>query len=218
MLYRKSQLKTYYYFLKSISKLWLIPLIIINILVPAVSYFLYKLKGSEAEQEILNVLYILIPISIVWISIFVSESFFTYKTKDVLFFYNRKKRLSTSALFYIFPMLDAAVITLLQFNHISDSLGMTVKIICISLFYYGLAMLVLLLSKSATMSVLFLILYALLNEFYSADIFLFYKNYEALTVSIFLVKYLPLILIGTLFIVLAFTDKNNFFKYKKQSG
>lgn len=211
MLYRKSQLKTYYYFLKSISKLWLIPLIIINILVPAVSYFLYKLKGSEAEQEILNVLYILIPISIVWISIFVSESFFTYKTKDVLFFYNRKKRLSTSALFYIFPMLDAAVITLLQFNHISDSLGMTVKIICISLFYYGLAMLVLLLSKSATMSVLFLILYALLNEFYSADIFLFYKNYEALTVSIFLVKYLPLILIGTLFIVLAFTDKNNFF-------
>lgn len=218
MLYRKFKLKTYYYFLKSINKLWIIPLIIINIIVPAVSFFLYKLKGTDAEIEILNVLYIFLPISTIWISAFVSETFFSDKAKDVLFFYNNKKQFSTSTLFYLLPTLNVSVIMLLQFNHISDYLGMTIKIICISLFYYGVAMLVLFLSKSATMSILILILYVLLNEFFSFDFFLFYKSYEALTTSIFLVKYLPLILIGTLFIVLAFTDKNNFFKYKKQSG
>lgn len=212
MLYRKFKLKTYYYFLKSINKLWIIPLIIINIIVPAVSFFLYKLKGTDAEIEILNVLYIFLPISTIWISAFVSESFFSDKTKDVLFFYNNKKQFSTSALFYLLPMLNASVIMLLQFNHISDFLGMTIKIICISLFYYGVAMLVLLLSKSATMSILILILYVLLNEFFSFDFFLFYKSYEALTISIFLVKYLPLILMGVLFVILIFADKNH---YKK---
>lgn len=218
MLYRKFKLKTYYYFLKSINKLWIIPLIIINIMVPAVSFFLYKLKGTGAEIEILNVLYIFLPISTIWISAFVSESFFSEKTKDVLFFYNNKKQFSTSALFYLLPMLNASVIILLQFNHISDFLGMTIKIICISLFYYGVAMLFLLLSKSATMSILVLILYNLFNEFCFYDFFLFYKSYEALTISIFLVKYLPLILIGALFIIFVFADKNYFFKFKKQSG
>ena len=217
MLYRKFKLKTYFYFLKSINKLWIIPLIIINIIVPAVSFFLYKLKGTDAEIEILNVLYIFLPISTIWISAFVSESFFSDKTKDVLFFYNNKKQFSTSALFYLLPMLNASVIMLLQFNHISDFLGMTIKIICISLFYYGTAMLVLLLSKSATMSILILILYVLLNEFFSFDFFLFYKSYEALTISIFLVKYLPLILMGVLFVILIFADKNHYKKTQLKS-
>ena len=205
MLYRKIKLSTFGLYLKAVSKLWLVPLLTINVLVPVISAVLYKNGGAGAESDIVTVMYFLLPISTVWTSIFVSEFFFSDRTRDVLFFYSRKKRFAVSQLFFLLPLVNVAAVTLLHFRCLSYSVSMAVNLLCIGVLFYGIAMLLLRLSGSATMAVLALLLYELLNEFAMSDAFVFYKVYGSLTVEIFCVRYVPLLVIALVCILLAFT-------------
>ncbi len=205
MLYRKIKLSTFGLYLKAVSKLWLVPLLTVNVLVPVISAVLYKNGGAGAESDIVTVMYFLLPISTVWTSIFVSEFFFSDRTRDVLFFYSRKKRFAVSQLFFLLPLVNVAAVTLLHFRCLSYSVSMAVNLLCIGVLFYGIAMLILRLSGSATMAVLALLLYELLNEFAMSDAFVFYKVYGSLTVEIFCVRYVPLLVIALVCILLAFT-------------
>ena len=205
MLYRKIKLSTFGLYLKAVSKLWLVPLLTVNVLVPVISAVLYKNGGAGAESDIVTVMYCLLPISTVWTSIFVSEFFFSDRTRDVLFFYSRKKRFAVSQLFFLLPLANVAAVTLLHFRCLSYSVSMAVNLLCIGVLFYGIAMLILRLSGSATMAVLALLLYELLNEFAMSDAFVFYKVYGSLTVEIFCVRYVPLLVIALVCIILAFT-------------
>ena len=82
-------------------------------------------------------------------------------------------------------------------------------LLCIGVLFYGIAMLILRLSGSATMAVLALLLYELLNEFAMSDAFVFYKVYGSLTVEIFCVRYVPLLVIALVCIILAFTTNGH---------
>lgn len=205
MLYRKIKLSTFDLYLKAVSKLWLVPLLTVNVLVPVISAVLYKNGGAGAESDIVTVMYFLLPISTVWTSIFVSEFFFSDRTRDVLFFYSRKKRFAVSQLFFLLPLANVAAVTLLHFRCLSYSVSMAVNLLCIGVLFYGIAMLILRPSGSATMAVLALLLYELLNEFAMSDAFVFYKVYGSLTVEIFCVRYVPLLVIALVCILLAFT-------------
>ena len=205
MLYRKIKLSTFGLYLKAVSKLWLVPLLTVNVLMPVISAVLYKNGGAGAESDIVTVMYFLLPISTVWTSIFVSEFFFSDRTRDVLFFYSRKKRFAVSQLFFLLPLANVAAVTLLHFRCLSYSVSMAVNLLCIGVLFYGIAMLILRLSGSATMAVLALLLYELLNEFAMSDAFVFYKVYGPLTVEIFCVRYVPLLVIALVCILLAFT-------------
>lgn len=205
MLYRKIKLSTFGLYLKAVSKLWLVPLLTVNVLVPVISAVLYKNGGAGAESDIVTAMYFLLPISTVWTSIFVSEFFFSDRTRDVLFFYSRKKRFAVSQLFFLLPLANVAAVTLLHFRCLSYSVSMAVNLLCIGVLFYGIAMLILRLSGSATMAVLALLLYELLNEFAMSDAFVFYKVYGSLTVEIFCVRYVPLLVIALVCILLAFT-------------
>lgn len=209
MLYRKIKLSTFGLYLKAVSKLWLVPLLTVNVLVPVISAVLYKNGGAGAETDIVTVMYFLLPISTVWTSIFVSEFFFSDRTRDVLFFYSRKKRFAVSQLFFLLPLVNVAVVTLLHFRCLSYSVSMAVNLLCIGVLFYGIAMLILRLSGSATMAVLALLLYELLNEFAMSDAFVFYKVYGSLTVEIFCVRYVPLLVIALVCILLAFTTNGH---------
>ena len=68
MLYRKIKLSTFGLYLKAVSKLWLVPLLTVNVLVPVISAVLYKNGGAGAESDIVTVMYFLLPISTVWTS------------------------------------------------------------------------------------------------------------------------------------------------------
>lgn len=209
MLYRKIKLSTFGLYLKAVSKLWLVPLLTVNVLVPVISAVLYKNGGAGAELDIVTVMYFLLPISTVWTSIFVSEFFFSDRTRDVLFFYSRKKRFAVSQLFFLLPLANVAAVTLLHFRCLSYSVSMAVNLLCIGVLFYGIAMLILRLSGSATMAVLALLLYELLNEFAMSDAFVFYKVYGSLTVEIFCVRYVPLLVIALVCILLAFTTNGH---------
>ncbi len=209
MLYRKIKLSTFGLYLKAVSKLWLVPLLTVNVLVPVISAVLYKNGGAGAESDIVTVMYFLLPISTVWTSIFVSEFFFSDRTRDVLFFYSRKKRFAVSQLFFLLPLANVAAVTLLHFRCLSYSVSMAVNLLCIGVLFYGIAMLILRLSGSATMAVLALLLYELLNEFAMSDAFVFYRVYGSLTVEIFCVRYVPLLVIALVCILLAFTTNGH---------
>ena len=209
MLYRKIKLSTFGLYLKAVSKLWLVPLLTVNVLVPVISAVLYKNGGAGAESDIVTVMYFLLPISTVWTSICVSEFFFSDRTRDVLFFYSRKKRFAVSQLFFLLPLANVAAVTLLHFRCLSYSVSMAVNLLCIGVLFYGIAMLILRLSGSATMAVLALLLYELLNEFAMSDAFVFYKVYGSLTVEIFCVRYVPLLVIALVCILLAFTTNGH---------
>ena len=209
MLYRKIKLSTFGLYLKAVSKLWLVPLLTVNVLVPVISAVLYKNGGAGAESDLVTVMYFLLPISTVWTSIFVSEFFFSDRTRDVLFFYSRKKRFAVSQLFFLLPLANVAAVTLLHFRCLSYSVSMAVNLLCIGVLFYGIAMLILRLSGSATMAVLALLLYELLNEFAMSDAFVFYKVYGSLTVEIFCVRYVPLLVIALVCIILAFTTNGH---------
>lgn len=209
MLYRKIKLSTFGLYLKAVSKLWLVPLLTVNVLVPVISAVLYKNGGAGAESDIVTVMYFLLPISTVWTGIFVSEFFFSDRTRDVLFFYSRKKRFAVSQLFFLLPLVNVAAVTLLHFRCLSYSVSMAVNLLCIGVLFYGIAMLILRLSGSATMAVLALLLYELLNEFAMSDAFVFYKVYGSLTVEIFCVRYVPLLVIALVCILLAFTTNGH---------
>lgn len=209
MLYRKIKLSTFGLYLKAVSKLWLVPLLTVNVLVPVISAVLYKNGGAGAESDIVTVMYFLLPISTVWTSIFVSEFFFSDRTRDVLFFYSRKKRFAVSQLFFLLPLVNVAAVTLLHIRCLSYSVSMAVNLLCIGVLFYGIAMLILRLSGSATMAVLALLLYELLNEFAMSDAFVFYKVYGSLTVEIFCVRYVPLLVIALVCILLAFTTNGH---------
>lgn len=209
MLYRKIKLSTFGLYLKAVSKLWLVPLLTVNVLVPVISAVLYKNGGAGAESDIVTVMYFLLPISTVWTSIFVSEFFFSDRTRDVLFFYSRKKRFAVSQLFFLLPLVNVAAVTLLHFRCLSYSVSMAVNLLCIGVLFYGIAMLILRLSGSATMAVLALLLYELLNEFAMSDAFVFYKVYGSLTVEIFCVRYVPLLVIALVCILLACTTNGH---------
>ncbi len=209
MLYRKIKLSTFGLYLKAVSKLWLVPLLTVNVLVPVISAVLYKNGGAGAETDIVTVMYFLLPISTVWTSIFVSEFFFSDRTRDVLFFYSRKKSFAVSQLFFLLPLVNVAAVTLLHFRCLSYSVSMAVNLLCIGVLFYGIAMLILRLSGSATMAVLALLLYELLNEFAMSDAFVFYKVYGSLTVEIFCVRYVPLLVIALVCILLAFTTNGH---------
>ena len=209
MLYRKIKLSTFGLYLKAVSKLWLVPLLTVNVLVPVISAVLYKNGGAGAESDIVTVMYFLLPISTVWTSIFVSEFFFSDRTRDVLYFYSRKKRFAVSQLFFLLPLANVAAVTLLHFRCLSYSVSMAVNLLCIGVLFYGIAMLILRLSGSATMAVLALLLYELLNEFAMSDAFVFYKVYGSLTVEIFCVRYVPLLVIALVCILLAFTTNGH---------
>ncbi len=214
MLYRKSELSVYRYFLKSINKLWLIPIVIINVIVPLISYLLYITLGEGSVIYILDIIYLLLPVSSVWTSIFVSEVFFSEKAKDILFFYPNKKRVLISVLFYFLSAMNASIIVMLHFYVISDWFGTAIKIMCISVLFYGLSMLILRLSKSTAMSLLITLLYSLVNEFSYSNFILVYKTFGDLTMNNFLLQYLPLSLIGILFAVIAFLKFN--FKHSQK--
>lgn len=114
-----------------------------------------------------------------------------------------------SQLFFLLPLANVAAVTLLHFRCLSYSVSMAVNLLCIGVLFYGIAMLILRLSGSATMAVLALLLYELLNEFAMSDAFVFYKVYGSLTVEIFCVRYVPLLVIALVCILLAFTTNGH---------
>lgn len=105
MLYRKSELKKHKYFLKSIHVLWILPIVIINLIVPLFNFFIYKLNNNDMVIDIEKIIFFFFPMFSVWTGVFVAEIFFSEKTKDVFFFYGNKKRFETTIV-YFFVLFD----------------------------------------------------------------------------------------------------------------
>lgn len=205
MLYRKSELKKHKYFLKSIHGLWILPIVIINLIVPLFDFFIYKLNNNDMVIDIEKIIFFFFPMFSVWTSVFVAEIFFSEKTKDVFFFYGNKKRFLTTCLYFAFFLTDTLVVVLLHFYCLDDFIGLSFKILSVSLFYYGLAMFILYFSKSAAITVMILLLYDLTNTFLNGiHFFFFYENFDKLDFLTAMIQYFPLIIVAVILIAIVF--------------
>ena len=205
MLYRKSELKKHKYFLKSIHVLWILPIVIINLIVPLFNFFIYKLNNNDMVIDIEKIIFFFFPMFSVWTGVFVAEIFFSEKTKDVFFFYGNKKRFETTIVYFLCFLIYALVMILLHFYCIDDLIGFLFKILSVAVFYYGLSMLVMFFSKSAPITIMVLLLYDLINTFVSStEFFLLYENFKILTLKMFLTNYFSLIIVAAIFITVVF--------------
>ncbi len=209
MLHRKSELKKYYYFFKSIHGMWILPVVILNFLTPALNLLLHKLTPNGADADIQQLNFFFLPVFSVWVCVFITDMFFSNKTRDIFFFYNNKKRFIVSFVTFIIFLIDAFAVALLHFYCIDDFIGFALKIVFASVFYYGLSMLVLYLSKSAAITAMIILLYDLINTLMDFGFFPFYQNYDKLDFTVFLTTYLPLILSGFIFVLIVFVKKKH---------
>ena len=218
MLYRKSELKKHKYFLKSIHGLWILPIVIINLIVPLFNFFIYKLNNNDMVIDIEKIIFFFFPRFSVWTGVFVAEIFFSDKTKDVFFFFGNKKRFETTIVYFLCFLINALAVILLHFYCIDDLIGFLFKILSVAVFYYGLSMLVMFFSKSAPITIMVLLLYDLINTFVSSSkVFLLYENFEILTLKMFLTNYFPLIFVAIVFIVIVFKgNKEKFYLLTKK--
>ena len=115
MLYRKSELKKHKYFLKSIHGLWILPIVIINLIVPLFNFFIYKLNNNDMVIDIEKIIFFFFPMFSVWTGVFVAEIFFSDKTKDVFFFYGNKKRFETTIVYFLCSLINALAVIILHF-------------------------------------------------------------------------------------------------------
>lgn len=210
MFHRKSLLKNVKYYLKSINGLWIPTVVFVDIFIPLLSLFVYKTSSIELAKSLVEqFIGFFIPVFSVWICVFVGELFFSEKTKDVFFFYSNKKKFFVIALFYFFSLINSLAVICLQFYCLEDVFGLVIKMLSVITFYFGLSTVVLKLSKSASITIMVLLIYALINSFPTIQVhfFLFYEYVsEPLDLSVFLVNYLPLIVLGLLGPVFVFSD------------
>lgn len=214
MLYRKSLLKNFKYYLKSIHGLWIPAFVFVDIFIPALSLLICKTNDDKdaAASLIEQFMFFFIPLFTVWTCVFVGELFFSEKTKDVFFFYSMKKKFAVIGLFYLLSLVNSLVVICLHFGCLEDVFGLAVKMLCINTFYFGLSAAALRLSKSASITIMVLLIYALLNSLplIPLNIFLLYDSSgEPLTFMMFLIDYLPLLVLGAIIPVFVFSEKKN---------
>lgn len=209
MFHRKSILKNFKYFLKSINGLWIPAVFFIDIFIPIISLFIYKTSSVDIAKPLVEqFMFFFIPLFSVWVCVFVGELFFSEKTKDVFFFYGNKKKFFVITSFYLTSLINSIAVICLHFYCLEDVFGVVVKMLCIITFYFGLSTVVLKLSKSSSITIMILLIYALLNSLPTVQVnfFLFYDNGEPLDLLVFLMNYLPLLILGMLGPVFVFTD------------
>lgn len=209
MLHRKSLLRNFRYYLKSIHGLWIPAVGFIDIFIPLLSLLIYKTNAPDAVDSLVQqFMFFFIPIFSVWTCVFVGELFFSEKTKDVFFFYSLKKKFKVIVSFFLIFLVDATAIIFLHSYCLEDVCLVAVKLFCVMVFYFGIAAAVLKASKSASITIMVLLIYSLMNALpiISFDFFLFYDTAEGLSFMMFLIRYLPLLVFGILISVFVFTE------------
>lgn len=198
MLHRRHTLSAYRYFLKSLRFLWLIAVVVIDALVPIACNMFYRLKPESCDYMAQELMFFCLPLFAVWTVIFVDEILFSESAKDVLFFLSNTKRTVISFSFFAAFFANSIIVVFLHKYCLQDVLGFAVKISCVIVFYYGLARLVLAMSKTASLTVMVVILAEIANTIFKPqkNIFLLYVNIENLTAEMFKYIYLPLLITG----------------------
>ena len=197
-----------YYHSKNMGKLFLIPVFVFIVLIPMLNYMQYLLNGI-GEELYLNVIRYgqwLMPFFSVYHTIFVMREF--VESKGYELFHTLEKRLLFVDILGIFGV-NLLLVSVLFFGYafiLPNMFLEYIRILTSCFLFFSMAYGITYLFKSATPTILILIVYWLATIIIVKDeavLFLFY-NLEMMSWQLFFSHYLILILIGCLLLVIGY--------------
>lgn len=208
--------------LKNLKGLALVPLFILDILIPVLNYLVYKQYGvsDRLYTNILQYSQWLMPLASVWCSLFVLRDYLESDGNELLYANPHGNKFADIFILFLISILNITILFLIYTALIPDMKYEYLKILTICVFYFGLVYGISFLTKSTTMTTLIVVLYTIANvcfEKQSSKIFLFiYFSTERISKKLFISDYCPLLLAGILLTALGViinVKKSNFVKY-----
>ena len=205
MHYRKQLiifLERVYFLLKNIGHLSFVPIVLVNIIIPVLTYFAYNKYGfaNEFYQHISELTQIFIPFSSIWCPILILKEFIDSNGNEILLMGKKKKSSLIIAMIFLFFCCNVTILYIVFHFAFSLSFIELLKILLVSMFYLGTMVLCANITQNTSITILLLVLYTLSNFiFYKFQgIFPFYYTNVETTEIIILRNSLPLALIGIL--------------------
>lgn len=194
------------YQLKGLRFLFFVPFVLIYVVIPLIcvpKYFSVGI-GEELYRTILEFTQMLIPVMSVWWLIFVFREYIESEGNEILFLYSKRIKLSDATIlffFYVVTILPFYILSCFLFQNFIFEL---IKMVMICVFYFGLSYLLIFLSSSTAITWMTIFLYTVANSVFYKDqaIFPLYYSLDAVSIYSCLEFYLPLMLLGLLFLFL----------------
>lgn len=188
------------YHLKSIGLLFFPPLVIINILVPALNIMEYLAFGGNDSLYISILQYTqwLFPFSSVWWVLFVLREYLESDGNELLYVHADRCKWKDCVCLFV-PSLCNIGLVFGAYAALLDGIGYEfLRIGSICVFYLGLTYFLAYLSKSVTITLLTLIFYTLANLIFGMahTVFPLYYTLQKLTPALYVRVYLPMLLAG----------------------
>lgn len=192
--------------LKSIGVLAFIPLIVINVILPLLTYLVYRQYGKSSRLEISIQEYSqwLLPLACVWWPMFVMKEYIEGDGKELLYINKPCNKLLDLFLLFAVSTLNVSLIFLGYTFLIPYMKYEYLRIVVICFLYFSMVYAIGFTTNSSALTVLSVVLYTLTNIYYgrgqNKNIFI-YLSTQRLTVKSFISNYVPLLVIGIVLII-----------------
>lgn len=182
-----------------------IPVLFVNVIIPAINSAIYIKYGAEDElnSSINQILPIFIPFFSCWWVIFCLKFFYEEKGSEILYVCSDKTKITDLALLFSLMLSDIILSLIPYFFVVKGFIILFAKLVLICVFYFGLSYFITTVLKSITPALLTVIVYILLNTIspFSQTVFPFYYSPDFPT-NIFACE-IPLALLGGILVVIS---------------
>lgn len=187
------------YHLKSIGFHAILPLLIFDLLVPYMNYMEYRASGAgdSLYWSILQYTQWLMPLFSVWWVIFTLREYVEAEGYELLYVCKNKCKFWDALLLFGMMLLDEVLVFgAYSLFWMPSVFKEVLRIICISVFYFGAAYFLIFLTRSLTAPLMALLLYTIANTIWMNQKFPLYYTLQFLDGKQLSQTYLPLAGIG----------------------
>lgn len=188
--------------LKNLRALALAPPLVLNVLLPFVSYLFYRQEGlgSALYFHVLEFVQYLVPFFSIWWVLFTLREYVEADGNELLFVSRSRGKLPDMLALFALYQLNAALLLCLGGAVLPGMQLEFFRLLCVSVFYFGLVYLLAFLTGSIILTLLAALAYTLLALLAqdAGGLFLQYIRTSPLTLPLLLETYLPLLALGLL--------------------
>jgi hypothetical protein len=185
---------------KSVGLLALVPFLILNCILPAISLLTYRKYGADTGFHVIVIQFAqwLMPLASVWLVIFVLREYVEASGSELLFVCKNRCKLADMLLLFSLPMLNILAWFIVYSCMLPALFFEFFRIFGICILFFGLTYALAFWTKTIFVPLLALLVYTITSivTYKNHMIFPLYYTTEFLTGSIFLRGYLPLLGIG----------------------
>lgn len=192
-----------YWNLKSLKLLFWIPVIVVNLVLPALNYVCYRQNGVGAymQVDIVEKALLLLPFLSVWWVIFVLREYVEADGSEVLYVCRSRIKLVDALCPFLLYLFNITLLYSVYIAIFPDVMPLEyARMLCICAFFFGLTYFLVYFTKSITITLLVNLVYYIVSELVPMrqPVFPVYKVNGDVTPELFYKLYLPLLAAGVL--------------------